>query len=92
MRDADYLIEKAEQCFQLAAFARGHVLSLEIAKGIDDLGEQLMNKAVEIDTARQRTETACALLRDGDWYLIRGGRRTKLAISGPANAPSHLRK
>ena len=55
---ADYFVEKAEQCFQLAKFARGHVLSIEIARGIDALAEELMNKAVEIDTMRQRTEAA----------------------------------
>ena len=58
MTDADYFVEKAEQCFRLAKFARAHPLSKEVAQALDAMGEELMRKAVEVDTRRQRSEGA----------------------------------
>jgi hypothetical protein len=92
MRDADYLLEKAEQCFRLAAFSRGHVLSPEIAKAIDALGDELMNKAVEIDTERQRFEVTCVRIRDPEWYLVIGERWNKVSISAALSTRDRLQK
>jgi hypothetical protein len=48
MQDAEYFIEKAEECLRLVRQAR------ENADNLEGLANQLMAKAVEIDTDRQR--------------------------------------
>jgi hypothetical protein len=91
MNDAEYFLEKAEQCFRLAAFARGHVLSLDINRGIEALGDEFMNKAVEIESARQRAETAQARSRNGGWELVVGREQAKVSVSGPLRDQGHQR-
>jgi hypothetical protein len=85
MNDAEYFLEKAEQCFRLAAFARGHVLSLDINRGIEALGDEFMNKAVEIESARQRAETAQVRSRNGGWDFVGRG-QAKVSVSGSPRA------
>jgi hypothetical protein len=58
MVDADYFVEKAEQCFRLARLARSNPSNDEIANDLDAMGEEFMNIAVVIDTARQQSERA----------------------------------
>jgi hypothetical protein len=58
MVDANYFVEKAEQCFRLAKLARSNPLNDEIANGLDTMGEEFMNMAVVIDTARQQGQRA----------------------------------
>jgi hypothetical protein len=58
MVDADYFVEKAKQCFRLAKLARSNPLNPEVANGLDAMGEEFMNRAVEIDTTRRRSERA----------------------------------
>jgi hypothetical protein len=58
MLDADYCVEKAEQCFRLARFAKSPNFSrAEIVSNLEMIGNELMAKAVEIETARQRGAT-----------------------------------
>lgn len=47
-----YLIDAADKCARLARLGR------ELAADLDDMGQQLMARAVAIDTARDRDETA----------------------------------
>lgn len=55
MLDADYCVEKAEQCFRLARLAKSPDVALaEIATNLEAIGNELMTKAVEIETVRQR--------------------------------------
>jgi len=55
MLDADYCVEKAEQCFRLARLAKSPNATLaEIASHLEAVGHDLMAKAVELETIRQR--------------------------------------
>ena len=57
MQEAEYFLQKAEECFRLAKLARvanGRVL--EIAEDLEALGNEFANKAVEIETVRQKTK------------------------------------
>ena len=55
MLDADYCVEKAEQCFRLARLAKIPNVGLaEIATNLEAIGNELMAKAVELETVRQR--------------------------------------
>jgi hypothetical protein len=55
MLDADYCVDKAEQCFRLARLAKlPNLARAEIATNLEALGNELMAKAVEIETIRQR--------------------------------------
>ena len=55
MLDAHYCVEKAEQCFRLARLAKSPNVELaEIARHLEAIGHELMAKAVEIETIRQR--------------------------------------
>jgi hypothetical protein len=55
MLDADYCVEKAEQCFRLARLAKSPDVALsEIATNLEAIGHELMTKAVEIESTRQR--------------------------------------
>jgi hypothetical protein len=51
---ADYLIETADRCIRLARAGR------ELAEGLEALGNELMAKAVELDTARQKIDQSGA--------------------------------
>jgi hypothetical protein len=48
---AEYLVREAEECFRCARIPE---LRKEIATGLEVAGNELMSKAVEIDTLRQR--------------------------------------
>ena len=55
MQEAEYFLQKAEECFRLAELAKasnGRVL--EIAERLEALGDEFMTKAVEIETVRQK--------------------------------------
>jgi hypothetical protein len=55
MLDADYCLEKAEQCFRLARLAKSPgVERTEIVSNLEVIAHELMAKAVEIETLRQR--------------------------------------
>jgi hypothetical protein len=55
MLDADYCVDKAEQCFRLARLTKiPTVTRAEIATNLEAMGNELMAKAVEIETVRQR--------------------------------------
>ena len=49
--DAEHLVEDAEQCFRCAKIPR---LKKEIAEGLEAAGNQLMARAVEIETILER--------------------------------------
>jgi hypothetical protein len=51
MIDAHYLIEKADLCFRLSKLAGDN---RELAKALAKFGDELMAKAVELDTERDR--------------------------------------
>jgi hypothetical protein len=48
MQDADYFVEKAEDCLRLVRLAR------ENAESLEGLANEFLAKAVEIETDRQR--------------------------------------
>jgi len=50
-RDAEQLVEDAEQCFRCAKIPR---LKKEVAEGLEAAGHQLMARAVEIETILER--------------------------------------
>lgn len=55
MLDADYCVEKAEQCFRLARLAKSpNSARAAIVSNLEAMGHELMAKAVEIETIRQR--------------------------------------
>ena len=55
MQEAEYFLQKAEECFRLAELARGsNGRVLEIAERLEALGNEFMTKAVEIETVRQK--------------------------------------
>ena len=51
--DAKYLLKEAEMCFRCARIPK---LKIEIAQGLEVAGNELMAKAVEIETRLQREE------------------------------------
>jgi hypothetical protein len=55
MPDAEYFVDKAEQCFRLARLAKSSSFARsEIVTNLEEIGNELMAKAVEIETVRQR--------------------------------------
>jgi hypothetical protein len=53
--NAEYFVDKAEQCFRLARLAKTpNFARSEIVTNLEALGNELMAKAVEIETVRQR--------------------------------------
>ena len=56
MQDANYFLEKAEQCFSLCALAG---TNRELANALQTMGNEFMAKAVEIDTDRDREKKVC---------------------------------
>ena len=55
MLDAEYCVDKAEQCFRLARLAKSpNFARTEIVTNLEAMGNELMAKAVEIETVRQR--------------------------------------
>ena len=55
MLDPDYCVDKAEQCFRLARLAKSpNFARAEIVTNLEAMGNELMAKAVEIETVRQR--------------------------------------
>jgi len=54
MNDADYFLEKADQCFSLSRLA---VANSELQLALVNLANEFMTKAVEIDTERDRAES-----------------------------------
>jgi hypothetical protein len=58
MVDADYYVDKAEQCFRLARLAKSpNFARAEIVSNLEAMGHELMAKAVEIETIRQRRKS-----------------------------------
>ena len=51
MQDANYFIEKADQCFNLSHMAGSNQ---ELALALQTMAHEFMAKAVEIDTERDR--------------------------------------
>ena len=55
MLNAEYFVDKAEQCFRLARLAKlPNFVPSEIVTNLEALGNELMAKAVEMETVRQR--------------------------------------
>ncbi|MGC1445296.1 MAG: hypothetical protein WA837_07495 [Xanthobacteraceae bacterium] len=55
MLNAEYFVDKAEQCFRLARLAKTPTFARsEIITNLETLGNELMAKAVEVETVRQR--------------------------------------
>lgn len=55
MIDAAYFLEKAERCFRLG---KTPGLDADVANALNELGQDLMAKAVYLDTLRKRMPTA----------------------------------
>jgi hypothetical protein len=55
--DAQYFVDKADQCFRLARSAAVEPAWKPIATELDALGDEFLKKAVEIDTERDRAQT-----------------------------------
>ncbi|MDP1585645.1 MAG: hypothetical protein Q8M18_19675 [Bradyrhizobium sp.] len=55
--DAEYFIQKAEQCFSLARHVRADYANNEIAAELDAIANEFLARAVELDTERDRAET-----------------------------------
>jgi hypothetical protein len=53
MQDANYFLDKAEQCFKLSLLVSPN---REAATALQSMGNEFMAKAVEIDTERDRKE------------------------------------
>ena len=53
----EFLIETADRCKRLARVGR------ELAANLETMGNDLMAKAVELDTTRQKTKTNTAVRR-----------------------------
>jgi hypothetical protein len=53
MQDANYFLDKAEQCFKLSLLVGPNH---EVASALQSMGNEFMTKAVEIDTERDRKE------------------------------------
>jgi hypothetical protein len=57
MFDAEYFVEKAEECFRLAQLAKQPGDNgLQVAQNLEAMGHEFMSKAVEFETARQRNQ------------------------------------
>ena len=52
MKTEDYLIQTADRCVRLARAGR------EIAADLEAMSNELMAKAVELDTSREKKQTA----------------------------------
>ena len=50
LKTAEYLIETADRCIRLAQAGR------ELVTRLESIGNELMAKAVELDTTRQKTQ------------------------------------
>jgi hypothetical protein len=55
MQDANYFLEKADECFGLSEMAGAN---RELAAALQSMGNEFMAKAVEIDTKRDRDNQA----------------------------------
>lgn len=67
MIDAAYFLEKAEQCFRLS---KASGIAGELATELTELGQDLMAKAVYLDTIAKRASLAappCADKRRADF-------------------------
>jgi len=53
MQDANYFLEKADECFRLSEMAGAN---RELAAALQSMGNEFMAKAVEIDTQRDRDD------------------------------------
>ena len=60
MIDAAYFFEKAEQCFRLS---KADGLNAQSASELNELGQDLMAKAVYLDTLSKRVPTSSELSR-----------------------------
>jgi hypothetical protein len=59
MSDAEYFVEKAEQCFRLALLAKtAGDIGVDVADNLEIMGNEFMNKAIKIETDRQRMKKA----------------------------------
>jgi hypothetical protein len=56
MQDANYFLEKAEQCFSLCTLAG---TNRELANALQRMANEFMAKAVEMDTDRDRKKKIC---------------------------------
>ena len=57
MKDAEYFVAKAEQCFRLALLSKtAGDIGVEVAKTLEVMGNEFMNKAVKIETIRQKVK------------------------------------
>lgn len=56
MQDANYFLEKAEQCFSLCELAGAN---RELVNALQSMANEFMAKAVEIDTDRDREKKLC---------------------------------
>lgn len=50
-QDANYFLERAERCFRMKEMAAGNQ---ELAAALEDMANEFMAKAVELDTERDR--------------------------------------
>jgi len=55
--DAEYFIQKAEQCFSLARHVRADHADNAIAAQLDAIANEFLARAVELDTRRDRAAT-----------------------------------
>ena len=55
--NAAYFLAKADQCFRLARTLRDGRADTEVAAELDAIANEFLACAVEIDTARDRTQT-----------------------------------
>jgi hypothetical protein len=53
MQDANYFLEKADECFRLSEMVGANQ---ELAAALQSMGNEFMAKAVEIDTNRDRDD------------------------------------
>jgi hypothetical protein len=49
--DANYFLERAERCLRMKEMASGNA---ELAAALEDMANEFLAKAVELDTARDR--------------------------------------
>jgi hypothetical protein len=55
--EAEYFVEKGEHCLRLAKFAvQPRIPRTDIASSLETLGHEFLAKAVEIETALQKTQ------------------------------------
>jgi len=56
--DSQYFVDKADQCFRLARSLGAEPALEPLANELDALGNEFLKMAVEIDTERDRAESA----------------------------------